>query len=51
MAILDIGGMKPVAQARLADPEVLGDLRDRSIPATGHCHDVRAELFDGVWVR
>ena len=43
--VLDIGSMQPVAQARVGDPEVLGDLDDWSVPTPGHGHDVRAELL------
>jgi len=45
VARVDLGSMHPVAQTRIGDPEVLGDLGDRSITAPGHSHDVRAELL------
>src|SRR6202034_1402865 len=44
-AIFDIGLFDPAVQARLGDPEVLGDLALRHLTAPGHCHDVTTELL------
>ncbi|GAB3399443.1 hypothetical protein GCM10027569_01430 [Flindersiella endophytica] len=45
MAVLHIRGMQPVTQTGLADPDVLRDLRDRSLPTPGNSHDVITELL------
>ncbi len=45
VAVLDVGSVHPVAQARVGDAEVLRDLRDRGFPAAGDRHDVVAELL------
>ena len=44
MAVFDISDVQPIPQPRLADPEVLRDLSDRSLTLTGHGHHIVAEL-------
>jgi integrase-like protein len=43
-AFVDIGLVHPPAQARLADPEILGDLRDRLLPTASQIHSSAPEL-------
>ncbi len=46
-AVLDVVSLEPTGQARLADPEVGGDLFQllAGFSVAGHAHDVVAELF------
>ena len=41
----NVSGLQPVVQAAFGDPEVLGDLVQRSLALAGDCHDVVAELL------
>ena len=43
-AVLDVGELQPAVQARLGDPEVLRDLRDRGLALAGDRDHVTAEL-------
>jgi hypothetical protein len=42
--VLDVGGLQPTMQTRLGDPEVLGDLADRSLALTGDSDNIITEL-------
>src|SRR5690606_6188852 len=39
VAVLDVSALEPVAECALGDPEVLRDLRQRSLVLAGHGHD------------
>ena len=44
-AVVDFGLLDPAKQARLGDPEVLGDLTHRHLVSTSECHDITSELL------
>jgi hypothetical protein len=48
LARVDIVLSHPPAQARLADPQILGDLRDRLLTST---HEVKRPLTELRWLR
>ena len=48
MTVLDVSTVRSLTQARLADPKVFRDLRDRRVALPVHGHDVITEVPRGL---